>query len=182
MSRHVLRNPDLVQELKFRNWIRENFPDGSAGFVAEDLDLVTRVYGSAYKSDMAGMFRLIELKHKHYGMDKSQHKTFGLIDALLRMGNPEKDRYDGYYLIQTDSDDWERCGVFFVNHTLLTKEEFLLWFEFDPSVIVEPYNFRHPLLLAWKASQKHSVQVNPTPEGIQRLLEKHLPGYELKKK
>jgi len=146
MSNHTFRNPHLFQQLKFRDWIREKMPNGSQGFVVEDLDLVTRVYGRHYGADDIGKFRLIEIKHKTHRLGCAQEKTFGLMDALARIGDPHRQRYDGYYLIQADSEDWDECMFFHVNGEPLPRDKFMAWFEFDPSVQVEPYDFKHPLL------------------------------------
>jgi len=120
----AFRNPDILQVLPFRDWLRNKMPNGSFGFVVEDLDLVIRWFGRNYGFDGRGAFMLIDLKFGNKGLDIAQEKTFGLIDALLRAADPDYERYFGFYLIQYSDDDWDEAE-FKINFKCVTREQFV---------------------------------------------------------
>ena len=124
MSSHVFRNPDIYQELPFRQWIREYMPNGDKGFVAEDLDLVVRHFGEAFEMDGKGRFMLIEIKISRGMFKTAQAKTFSLIHELLRSADPHRERYIGFYVVHTTV-EWPDAEHFTVNHKhKLTPREF----------------------------------------------------------
>ena len=143
MSEHKIEHPDLINELLFRTFIRRHFPDGRKGFVAEDMDLIVRRFGSRYLYDEWGDFALIEIKHGRAPLGKSKLKTFRLIDCALRRGDPNLVRYKGFFVVRTDIDDWDLCHTFDVNHFRLTKEEFVAWL--DGRFVVAPLDFREEM-------------------------------------
>ena len=100
----VFRNPDKIQVLEWREWMRKNMPIGRAGFVAEDLDLIVRRYGSLEHGSSDGKFMLIEIKQCGKTIGYAQKRTFGLIDRLLRLSDPNKEHYIGFYLINWNGD------------------------------------------------------------------------------
>jgi hypothetical protein len=134
MSNHKFRNPDKLQVLPFREWIRDVLPSGSKGTVVEDLDLVVRVYGRKHGTDATGKFMLIELKHGNSWIGVAQKKTFGLIDNLLRTADPFGKRYTGYFIIQYSCENWYEAS-FKVNRTPLTKQQFIDFLQFDETII-----------------------------------------------
>jgi hypothetical protein len=79
-----------------RDLIRQYLPKGSDGFVYEDLDLVPRVFTS---KDPVGRFALVEFKWNGTEMGTAQRKTFGLIHSTLRAGDPSRERYIGFYVV-----------------------------------------------------------------------------------
>jgi hypothetical protein len=119
----VFRNDDKIQRLKFRDWFRENMPSGSNGFVVEDLDLVVRWYGRSFDTDADGKFILVELKFGNSTIGIAQQKTFGLIDKLLRLTDPEKKRYLGYFVIQYSDEDWDK-SEFKINGSPISRSDF----------------------------------------------------------
>lgn len=129
MSDTVFRNPDKFQVLPLREYIRQEFPRGSDGLVAEDLDLVIRHFGSNYGTDAKGRLMLIEQKHAGYGIGTAQQKTFGLIDELLRRGDPDGQRYLGYYLLNCVFDGMQPVFPVTVNGQELDREQFHEWLE-----------------------------------------------------
>ena len=102
----VFRNPDKVQVLAWRDWLRENMPIGRDGFVAEDLDLIVLRFGKLENRphNKDGKFMLIEVKQCGKTIDYPQKRTFGLIDRLLRLSDPDKDYYIGFYVINWNDD------------------------------------------------------------------------------
>lgn len=140
MSEHFLRHEGLVQRQEHRDFIRLHLPGASQGCVVEDLDMVQRVYGASYGLDDSGRVRLVELKYGSAGLTGGQIRTFGLLDALLRLGDPTGKRYDGFYLVQT-SGRWEDASTTFrVNRQPLDRADFKLWLDFQFPVV--PYLFR----------------------------------------
>mgnify|MGYP001492292630 CR=1 FL=1 len=136
MNKDNFNNPDKLQLLSFRKWLRNNMPKGRDGFVVEDLDLVIRWFGYNYGFDSVGAFMLIELKFGSAEMDVPQIKLWGLIDSLLRKADPERKRYFGFYLIQYTDDDWNVSG-FRINKQSVTREQFVKFWE--RKFIVEEY-------------------------------------------
>lgn len=102
----VFRNPEYVQVLPYREWMRQNAPSGRDGIVLEDLDLVVLRFGPAhgrpYYAD--GMFILVEIKYRDTlftnPRNYAQWRTFGLMDRLLRAGDPMRKHYLGFYYVQ----------------------------------------------------------------------------------
>lgn len=129
--RPTFRNPDKFQVLPFREWIRNNMPSGRDGFVAEDLDLVVRLYGPRFHTDATGKFMLIELKHGNTQPAIAQQKTFGLIDALLRKADPEQKRYLGYFVVNYDNEDWN-VSTFRINGKPVTLYELKSFLQDEP--------------------------------------------------
>jgi hypothetical protein len=123
-NRPVFRNPDKFQVLLFRDYLRKHLPGGREGCVIEDLDLIIRLYGKQFNTDDDGKFYLFELKFGNARIGIAQQKTFGLIHRLLRMADPRRERYLGYYVINYDNEDWEYAN-FSVNGVKLSREEFL---------------------------------------------------------
>lgn len=133
------RNPDLLQVLPFRDWLRKKMPNGSSGFVVEDLDLVIRWFGRNYGYDGRGAFMLIDVKFENKGLEFAQEKTFGLMDSLLRAADPDYERYLGFYLIQYSDDDWD-CAEFKINFKRVTSGEFMKFW--SRQFVIEPYTFK----------------------------------------
>lgn len=135
MRKHRWRGPDPLRN-PWRDFIRENVPPGTAGYVFEDLDLVARRF---WGEDPIGKFMLVEMKYKDTPLGKAQKRTFGLINGLLRSADLDRRRYIGYYLIQYPDPDPNKCDHVNVNGQQLTMEEFIKWlkFEFD----IQPYKF-----------------------------------------
>lgn len=124
----IFRNPDKLQVLPYREWLRHNMPNAGYGFVVEDLDLVVRWFGQNYGFDSTGAFMLIELKHGNSDLGIAQTKLWGLIDGMLRKADPEYKRYFGFYLIQYSCEDWD-TALFRINHHAVTKEQFIGFWE-----------------------------------------------------
>jgi hypothetical protein len=128
MSEHTFRNPHLFQRLPLRDYLRTHYPDGSNGFVLEDLDLVVRHYGINYRTDSIGRILLIELKHPGSSIGTAQRKTFGLIDSLMRRGDPKGERYLGYFQLNATFD--EKNNMVFpvqVNGIQMDEPRFRRW-------------------------------------------------------
>lgn len=131
MAQPVFRNPDKIQVLPYREWLRKNKPSGSQGCIVEDLDLVLRVYGINFHTDATGKLMLIELKFGNAWIGTSKIKTFGLLDSLCRIADPDRLRYLGYYVVQYDNEDWDTAN-FRINRTSVTHKEFVNKFlDFD---------------------------------------------------
>jgi hypothetical protein len=123
-SKPTFRHPERFQLLKHREYIRRQLPAGSAGFVAEDLDLVIRHYGATYNLDDTGRLMLCELKYGRAPIDYAQRRTFGLLHQLLRQADPNRDRYLGFFVIHYDHPDWS-LARFTVNGMPRTHAQFL---------------------------------------------------------
>lgn len=129
MSQPVFRNPDLYQVLPLREYLRGALPSGGDGCVIEDLDLLVRHYGPRYQLDSFGRFMLVEQKHPGSDIGTAQKRTFGLLHQLLRMADPDRKRYLGYYLL------WVHFGpnntpifpITINRQHVLSEPDFLKW-------------------------------------------------------
>lgn len=103
------RNSDKLQVLPFREWLRMNMPTAHDGFVVEDLDLVIRWYGvNGFGAE--GAFMFLELKFWNYDIGIAQKKTFGMIDRLLRIADPKKEKYKGFFVVQYSDENWNKAN------------------------------------------------------------------------
>ncbi len=91
--------------------------------VLEDLDLVALTYGALISrpKEADGKFRFIEIKEAHGAMGYAQQRVFGLIHRLLRQADPQREYYDGFYLVK-----WYDDHVM-VNGKQMTMDIFKLW-------------------------------------------------------
>lgn len=120
MSKQWTGHNPLFPSLPWREWIRENIPIGKAGYVAEDLDLLFLRFGPAvrkpYNAD--GEFILVEIKSADIPLPYAQQRVFGLLDRLLKLGDPQAGFYKGFYQVI-----WGEENVI-VNEVELSKNEF----------------------------------------------------------
>jgi hypothetical protein len=116
-----------------REFLRRFAPNGSEGFVVEDLDLMVRTYGPNYYLDSSGRFVWLEVK---FGMSTelgvAQVNTFKLPDELMRRGDPEGHRYRGFYILRYQNEaEWTVNDEVSVNKTRMKASEFVHWLEHD---------------------------------------------------
>lgn len=129
-------HPDLVQVLPFREYLRQHMPTAQEGYVVEDLDLALRVYQPNkptpfnFQTDAEGKLRLIELKYGKAWITPGQQRTFGLIDKLMRLGDPNKERYLGYFVVQYSAEDWEH-SMFKINGKPVDRDTFHRFLMFE---------------------------------------------------
>jgi hypothetical protein len=109
-----------------REFIRRNLPSGRDGFVAEDIDLVIRHFSNRYDQDSAGRLRLTEVKVARGMFRTSKAMTLGLLDAICRSSDMAE-RYEGFFLIYTETDNWDECDLFVVNGIELSRDSFIAW-------------------------------------------------------
>ena len=105
----VFRNPDMFQVLPHREYLRRvneppHFKRGHEGFVVEDLDVLFRTFGPAFQTDAKGKFMIVEEKHPGAKMQRAQEMTFGLLDDVCRKGDPLRERYLGFYVLEIGYD------------------------------------------------------------------------------
>jgi len=107
MSEHVFRHPDLVQQLPFRDYIRENCPGASQGLSVLDLDLVPLLFGQIIgrPKNADGKFMLTEIKKVGVPLNYAQGRLLMMIHNLLRKSDPQQEHYIGSYLLHWDYED-----------------------------------------------------------------------------
>lgn len=93
-----------------------------------------RVYGNQYRTDGKGKVILIELKFGDARLDVAQERTFGLINSILRQGDPNEHRYRGYYLVQYTHEDWDQAA-FSVNGVPLSRQDFIAFLQLDDQIL-----------------------------------------------
>lgn len=145
MNTPIFRNDDIFQRLPFRDWIRENLPNGRSGFVAEDLDLIIRLFGRAHNSDRLGKMMLVELKYgEKTDLGIAQKMTMGLQNMLLRGGDADGTRYVGFFRVNYDDESWGPFCRFWVNGVELLDEEMKLFFLANDSILNRIPDYQFP--------------------------------------
>lgn len=129
MTVHTFRNPDILPLQHYREAIRQSgLPSGREGLVVEDVDLAVRWFGPKFGRDDTGAFMLVEIKRFPYVMETAQLRTFGLLNYLLRQGDPDGRRYKGFYLLQDTDDNWD-VSRFYINERQVTTKQFWLFMQ-----------------------------------------------------
>lgn len=150
-SGHVYRRArDHPEEVDlWREWIRQNVPSGSAGYVIEDIDLlliedtspepwvIIRYYSP--RLDPVGKLMAVERKYGNGDMGHAQIRTFGLLDKIARRGDPLRQRWMGYYLLNHPHENPELCDHVLINHKSYTMDEFRKFVKFE--LDIPPYEF-----------------------------------------
>ncbi len=143
-DKHKLREP-------LRDMIREELPEGTAGFVAEDLDLIIRHWGPNYGLDDIGRFRFVEVKHGKPKIDDAQRYTFTLIDDTCRRGDLDGTRYDGFYIVGHNAADAHAPETIYKVNRLgssdvlkLTRPQFIRWLD-----TADTTTYSSDLTVAW---------------------------------
>jgi len=106
MNKPYLRNPNFVQELPWRKWMRNEFetmpfPMNLKGLNVQDIDLVVVRYGQCAGRHLYadGIIRLFEVKQLNGKMSDGQARMYSMLDRLLRQGDPEGEFYEGFYFL-----------------------------------------------------------------------------------
>jgi hypothetical protein len=97
--------------------------------VVEDVDLLVRWWGPNFQLDDEGAFALVEVKYDATGerparLKPAQARTFGLLDRVLRRGDPDQKRYRGCHLVQYGPAPWGECRTFRINGRTVTLAGF----------------------------------------------------------
>lgn len=125
-SKLVFRNPDLVQQLPFRDYIREHCPGPGGGLVVTDLDLIVNQFGALVGRgrDEDGRIFLTELKTAGTALNYAQNRTMQLMHKLMRLGDPERKHYGGAYLLHWDNENNKPTAI---NWRPITEQQFQDW-------------------------------------------------------
>ncbi|MBA7613310.1 hypothetical protein ES703_20556 [subsurface metagenome] len=125
----------------WREWIRRNVESAREGYIFEDIDLVPWLVARRYFGilDPVGRFMIIERKLGNADMGKAQIRTFGLIDHILRKGDPQGQRYGGLYLLNHPHEDHQKCTHVIINREKLTMDQFKQFLKFEHEI--PPYEF-----------------------------------------
>ena len=110
---------------------RRNDRKTQTDYGGAQLDLVLRVFGPNFSTDATGRFLLAELKYGKAWIDHAQKMTFGLVHSTLRMGDPDRQRYLGYYMVQYDNEDWH-IAHFRINGVEANTEDWARFRNLDP--------------------------------------------------
>ncbi len=126
MSNHVFRNPDLYQQLPFRDYIRQHCPGANAGLIVTDLDMIVNHIGALVgrRRNDDGRILLVELKDMGADLNYSQSRTMQLMHKLMRKADPERKFYGGSYLLHWDNKNNVPCRI---NSKPITEQQFNDW-------------------------------------------------------
>lgn len=119
------RGPEELKDNR-REYIRDNMPKGGNGFIADDVDLVLRYWGPEHQTDGIGRIRIVELKVANGVFGYSEKLTLGLLDKMCKTSS-QSDRYEGFFLIYSKSEEWQDIDTITVNGWDLTREQFDEW-------------------------------------------------------
>lgn len=116
-----------------RNLIRQRCyqPDKTT---VHDVDMIIRSY--ANWDDRTGALRIVESKVTNEPFSEGEARSYRLLDAMLRSGNPPLGRYAGFYLITRTSHTIDEATTFWINRSPTTLDRFVEWID-------EPE--RHPI-------------------------------------
>lgn len=88
--------------------------------------------------DPIGQFRLVEHKYGDAELGPSKEMTFGLMDALFRVADPNMGVYLGLYVLRTPEPTkgepdpiLDENTIFDVNGERLTRDQFIAWLNQD---------------------------------------------------
>jgi hypothetical protein len=123
VSTHTFR--DKAHVLLSREAIRAWLPTGRLGVSIEDIDASLRLFHQRFNP--VGTFRLCENKIGTDDIGWSKEWHFAMYDTMLRMSDPLLNLYKGYYVINTETDDWIQCDLFRVNRVELSQGQFRRW-------------------------------------------------------
>ena len=147
MNKPYLRNPDIVQELPWRKWLRNGFESMPfplvRGLNVQDVDLAVVRYGELADRHLYddGILRLFEIKQLNGQMTQGQMRLFSMMDRMLRKGDPEGVNYGGFYFLH-----WEppsRCKLNGQRMTMDELAQFMLGqLEIEPVTPEEAYEKR----------------------------------------
>lgn len=145
MSEHIFRNPGLVQQLPFRDYIREHCPGASQGLSVLDLDMVPLLFGGIINRPRHadGQFMLTELKMVGVGLNYAQGRLLKMMHSLLRKADSLQEYYIGCYLLHWD---YEANRPVALNAQPISPELFVAWITgqqyiqslYDPSGYIPP--------------------------------------------
>jgi len=141
------KHPEELDQ--WREWIRRNIGSGREGYVFEDVDIVRTcdkdpvpwliVRHFSPTSDPVGKLMAIERKLGNADMGHAQKRTFGLWDHITRKGDPLRQRWMGWYLLNHPHEDPRKCTHVTINGKRLTMDDFKLFLKFE--LDIPPYEF-----------------------------------------
>lgn len=88
-----------IRDLFFSQWIRNNLPDSSTGFLVTDIDFVL----SNYKSKK---IMILEVKCFNGQKQDWQDKIYNFIANCIKNGKPDDWTFYGYHFIQFENNDF----------------------------------------------------------------------------
>ena len=148
MSNHVFRDKNKI-DLR-RQFIRVHCPNGKEGWNVQDLDLGIHNFGPwitekfGFSTYDGGVFRMCELKTHTGKFSKGQANFSHFLDDMIKTSKYSK-QYFGFFMIYTETEDWEKTHTFLVNGWQLNQSQFKDWLKFeliipgiDPLVDVPP--------------------------------------------
>lgn len=161
MSEHVFRNPDIVQQLPFRDYIREKCPGASQGLSVLDLDLVPLLFGSIIgrPKNADGKFMLVEIKKAYVGLNYAQQRLLQMMHRLFRQADPGQQHYIGCYLLHWNYDTNEPAAL---NNNAISTELFKRWITGKQYIasLYDPLGYIPPSLFLPSESQSNVSQHN----------------------
>jgi hypothetical protein len=106
-----------TRELTFSNWIRNNLPDSSSGFLVSDLDFILYNYKSK-------KIMLVEVKTRNARMRTWQGILFCQLSQWIQKGISEGWTYHGFHLIRFEN-TYFNDGLCFLDEKKITEKDLI---------------------------------------------------------
>jgi len=95
-----------IRDLTFSNWVRENLPDSSTGFLASDLDFILQNYKTK-------KIMLLEIKTRGTDLKSWQKNLFRNMHNWIVKGITKDWEYLGFHVIMFENTNFNDGKVFF---------------------------------------------------------------------
>jgi len=106
-------------DLKFSQWIRDNLPDSSFGFMVTDLDFILYNYNTK-------KIMLLELKMRNANLKKWQENIFNNLSKWIKKGIDNDWTYLGFNIIKFQN-QFFNDGDCYLNNRKITEIELKLF-------------------------------------------------------
>jgi len=104
-----------IRDLTFSQWIRNNLPDSSCGYMVSDLDFILQNYKTK-------KVILLEVKTRCSNLKIWQKQLFGNLDKWIANGISEDWQYLGFHLIQFENTCFNDGKCFFDYKSINEKD------------------------------------------------------------
>lgn len=102
------------RSLEFSQWVKENLPDSSTGYMVTDLDF----FFYDYKRKKVA---IVEVKQHNKIIDDWQNNAFRFLRDCIRNGKPEGWEFIGYFVIRFENTNFSD-GKVYLDGTETTEE------------------------------------------------------------
>lgn len=110
------------RNLEFSQWVKDNLPDSSTGYMVSDLDFVFYDY-------IRKKIALVEVKQYNKIIDTWQDNVFKFLKNCIKKGKPDDWEFMGYFVVRFEKTNF-KDGKVYLNGTESSEEEIIKKFSF----------------------------------------------------